>query len=174
MKVSGESGDVSGATVDSWKERLPDILQGYSAEDIWNLDETGRFWRALPDKGFNQRVKECKGGKQSKQQITVTFIVNAVGASEAKSIVIWKSNKPRCFKKVNKSQLPVQYFSQNKAWMCGDILDQVLSKINRTLHVNGRSVILLVDNAGYHPEELQYKYTNIKIVCLPANTTSVL
>ena len=27
MKVSGESGDVSGATVDSWKERLPDILR---------------------------------------------------------------------------------------------------------------------------------------------------
>ena len=42
-KVSSESGDVSGATVDSWKERLPDILQGYSAEDIWNLDETGCF-----------------------------------------------------------------------------------------------------------------------------------
>ena len=54
MKVSGESGDVSGATVDTWKERLPNILQGYSAEDIWNLDETGCFWRALPDKGFNQ------------------------------------------------------------------------------------------------------------------------
>ena len=54
MQVSGESGDVSGATVDSWKKRLPHILQGYSAEDIWNLDETGCFWRALPDKGFNQ------------------------------------------------------------------------------------------------------------------------
>ena len=54
MKVSGGSGDVSGATVDSWKERLPDILQGCSAKDIWNVDETGCFWRALPDKGFNQ------------------------------------------------------------------------------------------------------------------------
>ena len=72
---------------------------------------------------------------------------------------------------MNKSQLPVQYFSQKKAWMTGDILDQVLSKINRTLRVNGRSVILLMDNAGYHPEELQHKYTNIKIVFLPANTS---
>ena len=96
--MSGESGDVSGATVDSWKERLPDIVHGYSADDIWNLDETGCFWRALPDKGFNQRAKDCKGGKQSKQRITVTFIINAAGASEAKPIVIWKSDKPRCFK----------------------------------------------------------------------------
>ena len=87
---SGESGDVSGATVNSWKERLPDILQRYSAKDIWNLDET-MFWQALPDKGFNQQAKACKGGKQSKQWITVTFIVNAVGASEAEPIVIWKS-----------------------------------------------------------------------------------
>ena len=57
MKVSGESGDVSGANVNSWKERLPDILQGYSAKDVWNLDETGCFWRVLPDKGFNQQAK---------------------------------------------------------------------------------------------------------------------
>ena len=107
MTVSGKSGDVSGATVDSWKERLPHILKGYSAQDIWNLDETGCFWRALPDKSFGQRTKECKGGKKSKQRMTVTFIVNAAGASEAMPIVSWKSDKPRCFKHVKKSQLPV-------------------------------------------------------------------
>jgi hypothetical protein len=36
----GESGDASGETVDSWKERLPEILHGYKKEDIWNFDET--------------------------------------------------------------------------------------------------------------------------------------
>ena len=30
MKINGEAGDVSGETVDSWKERLPELLQGYS------------------------------------------------------------------------------------------------------------------------------------------------
>ena len=87
---------------------------------------------------------------------------------------MWKSDNPRCFKKVDKSQLPVHYYSQQKAWMTGDILNQVLSKINRTLRVNGCSVLLLMDNAGCHPVELQHKYTNIKVVFLPANTTSVL
>ena len=58
--------------------------------------------------------------------------------------------------------------------MTDDILDQSLSKINRTLRVNGCSVLLLMDNAGCHPVELQRKYTNIKTVFLLANTTSVL
>ena len=34
MKINGESGDVPGETVDSWKERLPELVRGYSAENI--------------------------------------------------------------------------------------------------------------------------------------------
>ena len=41
LKVIGETGDVVCETIDSWKERLPEIVHGYSKEDIWNLDETG-------------------------------------------------------------------------------------------------------------------------------------
>ena len=55
MKMKGESGDVSGETVDSWKERLPELVRGYPAENIWNLDETGCFWRALPEHGFGKK-----------------------------------------------------------------------------------------------------------------------
>ena len=62
------------------------------------------FGEPFPDKGFNWRAQACKDGKQSKQRITVVFVINAVGESESMStIVIWKSDKPRCFKNVNKS-----------------------------------------------------------------------
>lgn len=40
MKIYGES--------DSWKERLPDLVQGYLKENIWNLYKTDCVWRALP------------------------------------------------------------------------------------------------------------------------------
>ena len=39
--VSGESGDVSSETVESWLERVPSVIEGYEARNIWNTDETG-------------------------------------------------------------------------------------------------------------------------------------
>ena len=136
---------------------------------MWNIDETGCFWRALADKGFGQKPKECKGGKQSKNRVTVAFVVKASGNAETKPI-----ENPQCFKGIKKDQLPVQYFSQAKAWMTGDILEHILTEINRKLRSKGRSVILSMDNAGCHPEDLDRKLSNIRIVFLLANTTSLL
>lgn len=63
MTVSGESGEVREETVQSWKERLPVILAGYSPQDILNTDKTGKFYRALPNKSLSEAAKQCRGGK---------------------------------------------------------------------------------------------------------------
>ena len=173
MKVGGESGDVQGETIDSWKERLPEIVEGYDIEDIWNMDETGIFWKALPDSGFGRKGSQCKGGKKSKQRVTVAFFASAAGKKE-KPIFIWRYENPRCLRRFDKSLLPVSYFSQSKAWMTGEIMEAVLVKLNRRLSSTNRSIILLMDNAGCHPEALAGKFSNIKVVFLPPNTTSRL
>ena len=161
--------------VESWKERLPESLQGYSSRDIYNLDETGCLWRALPESGFGSRGNQCHGGKKSKHRFTVMLIVNVDGEKKV-PILIWKSEKPRCFKgiHVNVSSLPVHYYSQYKAWMMGEILDKVLMKLNRKFSSQHRNAALPLDNAGCHPEELKGKYGNIKLIFLPPNTTSKL
>ena len=41
--ICGESGGVSGETVESCKERLHELVLGYNKEDIWNMDKTGCF-----------------------------------------------------------------------------------------------------------------------------------
>ena len=173
LKISGESGDVQGPTVDSWKERLPELTAGYARDDIWNIDETGLFWKALPDRGFGLKGKECKGGKKTKQRFTVAFFVTASGKKE-KPIVIWNVENPRCLKRFDKTLLPVDYFSQKKAWMDGHIMESILAKLNRRLSSSGRSILLMMDNAGCHPEDLKAKFSNINVCFLPANTTSKL
>ncbi len=64
---------------EDWKSKLPDHLLGYSLKDIYNLDETGLFYRSLPDKSLTIRGKDCTGGKKSKDRLTCALIVNALG-----------------------------------------------------------------------------------------------
>ena len=96
--------------------------------------------------------------------------MNADGEKEM-PIVIWKSEKLRCFKGINVSSL---YYNQSKAWMTGEILDKVLTKLNRKFSSQHRNIALLLDNAGCHPDDLKGKYSNIKLIFLPPNTTSKL
>ena len=98
---------MSGATVESWKERISKLLQEYVSENMWNLNETGCFWRALPDHGFGKKGSQCKGEKKAKKRVTVALIANATGGKEA-AIIVRKSAKPRCFKGIHPTRLPVQ------------------------------------------------------------------
>ena len=55
--------------------RLPEIVAGYKKEDVWNMDESGVYWRSLPDNGFAEKGKGCQGGKKSKYRLTVDFFL---------------------------------------------------------------------------------------------------
>ena len=47
-RIVGEAGHVPITIINASMERLPEIIQGYSADDIWNIDESGLFFKALP------------------------------------------------------------------------------------------------------------------------------
>ena len=79
--------DVFETTVESWTERIKELCKGYDQRDIWNMDESGCFFKALPAKSLAQKEKKAKGGKRSKQRITVAFFVKADGEKVGKTIV---------------------------------------------------------------------------------------
>ena len=169
--VCGESASVSQTTVDEWCKKVPDLITGYDPRDIYNMDETGLFFRALPDKSLSIRGEECKGGKRSKERITVMLCVNMEGQFD-KPYVIGKSAVPRCFRNLNVKHLPVTWKFNKKAWMTSKLFEEWIKDFNRRMRHAGRHVLLLLDNAPSHPHDLTL--SNVKTVFLPANTTSKL
>ena len=175
-QISGESLDVSKTTIESWMERIQEFCKGYEDKSIINMDESGCFFKALLTKGLAQKGKKSKGGKKSKQRITVAFFVNADGEKVGKPVVIWRSKTPRCFRLASAADKlsKVMYFADQKSWIQVEIMEKILETLNRQITTEKRHVILFLDNATVHPSSLVDKFSNIKIVFLPKNTTSRL
>ena len=58
--------------------------------------------------------------------------------------------------------------------MTSEVMESVMLCLNRKLVFEDRKVILFLDNATCHPESMIGKFSHIKIVFLPKNTTSRL
>ena len=84
--------------------------------------------------------------------------------------MIGKSKKPRYFKNVK--QLPFQYRALNKIWMTGVLFAEWIRKLDSSFRAQSRKVALLIDDCSVQPEIKNL--TNINLIFLPPNTTSVL
>ena len=101
-EVSGESEKVIKELTSPWEEtNLPTILAKYQLKYIFNADELGLFYEALPSKSLHVRGKLSSGGKHRKVRLTRMAASNAPG-EKIPMFVIGKSVSPRCFKYVHK------------------------------------------------------------------------
>lgn len=166
--ICGESKDVDQQPVDNFREKLPEIIAGYDPKDIANCDETGLFFRAIPNKTLYPKGEKCFGGKRSKDRLTVLLCCFGDGTFE-KPLVIGKAENPRCFKNVRKENFPIVWKSNKKAWMTTRIMEEWLIQLDRKMMIQKRKILLFLDNATCHPN---IKLSNIELVFLPPNTTS--
>ena len=97
VAVAGEEADFSPRTLESWKEGSKELIKGRQPENFWNMDETGCFWKGLPDVSLTENGKRCSGGKQSKQRNIWAYFVNAAGGKED-PVIISHAVEHRCFK----------------------------------------------------------------------------
>ncbi|XP_033749246.1 tigger transposable element-derived protein 6-like [Pecten maximus] len=171
FKVCGESADVDIESVNDYKRRVPSIVAGYHNKDIFNCDETGLFFRALPDKTLAEKRKECKGGKLAKERLTVMMCCSSVG-EKLKPLVIGKARKPRCFGNINVDKLPVLWRSNKKSWMTSETFKDWIGRINSDMKKQRRHILVFLDNATSHSHDLTF--SNVTLRYLPANTTSKL
>lgn len=169
--ISGESASVDQEIVDNFRLRVPMLTAGFAPKDVFNADETGLFFRALPDRSLVQKGESCKGGKQAKERITLLFCASQTG-EKLKPFVIGKAEKPRCFRNLEKGNLPVTWRANRKAWMTSALFEDFINGFNRLMRRQNRKVLLFIDNAPSHPAD--FELSNVTVKFFPPNTTSHL
>ena len=62
--TSGERGYVKQSTISEWTEKIPTLCSNYKPENIFNMDETGIFFRDSGRKTYRLKGDDCAGGKK--------------------------------------------------------------------------------------------------------------
>ncbi|XP_044576156.1 tigger transposable element-derived protein 4-like [Cotesia glomerata] len=159
-KLCGESASINTEVCEEWISELLSLLKDYEPRDIFNADETGLFFKCLPDKTLLFKDEKCHGGKHSKERLTVLLATNMTGTEKLKLLVLGKAKKPRCFSGCK--SLPVDYDANKKAWMTADIFKQWLIKIDKKMIREKRNILLFIDNCIAHNVILLLKAVKVK------------
>lgn len=86
-------------------------------------------------------------------------------------LVIGKSNRPRSFRHLDISKLPVIWRANKSAWMTSLIFTEWLQGINKLMISQQRKILLFIDNCTAHPH---MNLSNVELKFFPVNTTSLL
>ena len=194
LQVShGESGSADQSSVRNARVIVPQLVLIFGLLNMFNADETGLYWRRLPNASLATARRE--GKKLNKSRYTLMVTVGATG-DKMPLLIVATAMKPRSFPKNfdPKRDWGMGYYSNKSAWMDGEIWTKYLQHFRR--YVNGRAgvepntkVCLLVDNAKCHiippnakalPKELSdmgckgFVWENITVIFFDPNATSVI
>ncbi|XP_025417896.1 jerky protein homolog-like [Sipha flava] len=183
LKITGEKLSCDEASIEPFRNELLRVKNenNLDLEQIYNADESGLFWRMLPEHTLtSSHEKNAPGRKMIKARITFMPCADASGTHKLPLLVIGTAQKPRAFKSVN---LPVYYRGQKKClghfflfldWFQKQFVPVVREHL---LNVNlPPKALLLLDNCPGHPsaEELRSDDGNIFAMFLPPNTTALI
>ena len=114
------------AAADKFKVEFKQCVNAeqYVPQQVFNMDETGLFWKKMPRRTYITREeKSMPGHKPMKDRLTLLLCGNASGDFKVKPLLIYHSDNPRAFKANNviKGRLPVIWRSNTKAWLTRQI-----------------------------------------------------
>ena len=187
LSIQGESLSAVTEDIDCFKDRLSKIMEEkcLTLNQVFNCDETGLYWKLMPDKTLvSSREKETKGLKKNlKIRVTLTACANANGSIKLPLVLIHKSARPRCFKHIDIRDRPVHYYALKSSWMDSTIFtkwfhQQFVPECHKALNEKGIApkALLGLDNTTSHPDISSISFDDGQITCLylPLNTTSLL
>jgi hypothetical protein len=169
LKMSGEAASADEAAITVKLPEIVETVKQYDIKDVFNMDETGLFYRMAPDRTIASQ--NLSGSKKEKSRISIAFTANADGSEKLPPLFIGHFQKPRAFGKKSAKQHGFQYKFNTKAWMTGAIFQDWIMDFDKDMRKQQRNVLLLLDNAPSHVVG-NLQLTNVKVVFFPPNTTS--
>uniref|UniRef100_A0A2A4JVK0 HTH CENPB-type domain-containing protein n=1 Tax=Heliothis virescens TaxID=7102 RepID=A0A2A4JVK0_HELVI len=184
IKIVGEAAYADTAAAERYPEEFANLVAdgGYTPEQIFNADETGLFWKRMPNKIFiSKSEKSAPGFKAAKDRVTLLLCSNASGDCVIKPLMLYRCLNPRALQNQNKDNLPVFWRADKKAWVtsavfCDWFRNCFVPEVETYLKSKNLDfkAVLVLDNAPGHPRELGTMHPNIKVTFLPPNTTALL
>jgi hypothetical protein len=155
---------------------IQETARGYNAEDVYNMDETGFNWKAVPDTSLG--TSQHSGGKKEKARITAVLCSNATGTDRVPIWFIRKAACPIAFwtaRIQNLEKLGAIWHHNPTVWMDHQIMIEWLKWFDARID---RPVLLLIDNFLAHELGLRLikeasGLQNVTVKWLPPNATSV-
>jgi hypothetical protein len=80
--LCGESAEVDTKVVENWFTNISEVISGYELKNVFNCDESGLFWKGLPNKTLVDKEDKLKGGKFAKERLTILFCCSAIGENK--------------------------------------------------------------------------------------------
>jgi hypothetical protein len=188
--ICGELLSADHGSVRTFQEKLEKIIRDNELEpwQIYNADETGLFWKAMPkNTQASKKETHTPGHKLNKMRLSALLCANSDGSHKLKSVVVGKAKNPRALKNLKETDLPVIYKAHRSAWFSCEIfsswfhsnfIPSVKSFQMKEKGVLQKDVkaLLLLDNAPVHPSEDLLVSSDGKIKCcfMPPNTSALI
>jgi hypothetical protein len=130
QKKHGELASAIAINCDEEIEAIQKQLLEYALCDIYNCDETGLFFKAVPDSSLS--TKPVPGQKIKKDRITIMHTCSA-DSERLKIWMIGKSKTPRCFKNIKIKNLRLFWRNNKKAWMNTELMMEYLKWFDKEM-----------------------------------------
>ena len=172
LKAVTVYGEAKSADVDAFASYLPFIHSTtamYDANDVYNCDELGLFYKQTTSTTIGFKASNLKGKTVPKDRITVLLCCNTTGTHKLPPLVIGKYQNPRCLKNVSINSMKLDYRANNSAWMTKDLFEQWLHEFDRSIN---KATLLILDNVSSHKININL-FRHLNFLFLPPNCTSI-
>ncbi|GBM22811.1 Tigger transposable element-derived protein 1 [Araneus ventricosus] len=186
----GEAASSDVKAAENYLKTFSELIEanGYIPQQVFNCDETGLFWKKMPNRTYiTAEEKIMPGHKPMKDRLTLALCANASGDCKIKPLLVYHSENPRAFKshKILKEKLQVMWRANPKAWVTRQFFVQWVNlffgpSVKKYLQENNlpMQALLVLDNAPAHPPNLEVdileEFKFIKVLYLLPNTTPIL